>query len=391
MKNEEVGPLKMFWAALQLGLISFGGPVTHIANLRRGYVTQREWVTEEEYGEILALSSAIPGPSSSEIGVAIGLRKAGLPGAILSWIGFTLPAATLMISFGLIVQRVHLATGLLTGLALGAVAVVANAVLVLSQTLAPTPIKKVLALIFLVTSAYFAVGIDQLVVIVAGALIGAWLFRKDRPLKPFNHPFNSKVAGLIALSIFAGLLFGLPIAASIYGNTPRMFDVYYRTGALVFGGGHVMLPLLHARVVLTHWVTNQTFLAGYGLAQAMPGPLFSFAGFLGAASVVKPNGLLGGMFAIFFIFLPGFLLIVGITPFWNSLRNYLPFVGAFDGINVAVLGILGWTFINPVISSSVHNVYQALFAALAFLLLRWTKTPVPLVIAGCAVIGFFFF
>src|SRR5579883_3512209 len=310
----------------RLGLTSFGGPVAHLGYFRDEFVVRRKWLHERTYADLVALSQFLPGPASSKVGIAIGLSRAGYPGALAAWAGFTLPSAIALVLFGFGAALIGdaLGSGWLHGLKVAAVAVVAQAVLGMMRTLAPDRERATLAVIaativFAVPTAW-----GQIAAIILGALVGLVVLprpemRSEQAVLPLNV---SRGTGATMLAIFFVLLIGLPLlgAASQY-QALKLFEAFYRAGSLVFGGGHVVLPLLQAAVVPPGWVSNDAFLAGYGAAQAVPGPLFTFSAYLGTVMGLPPNGVLGAVIALVGIFLPSFLLIIGALPFWEALRH----------------------------------------------------------------------
>ena len=374
---------------LKLGLTSFGGPVAHLGYYREAFVHRRRWLDEEHYADLLALCQFLPGPASSQIAFSIGLLRAGWRGALAAWCGFTLPSAVLLVIFAYSASRFDnlIGSGLVHGLKLAAVAVVAQAVWDMSRRLCPDAPRRLIAVgalgvVLLADTAY-----TQLIVIALGAVAGIWLCRSEdagiseRLLFPV-----SRRAGVFALTAFFVLLFGLAAlsASHIGGNTAALLNAFYRTGALVFGGGHVVLPLLQQQVVDPGWVSDDVFLTGYGAAQAVPGPLFSFAAYLGAVMYPGPYGLWAAALALVAIFLPGLLLVTGVLPFWDALRRRIAAQAAMRGANATVVGILGAALYQPVWTSAVHSVWDIVLVVLAFILLvAWRTAPI-LVVAICA-------
>ena len=318
---------EVFRAALGLGLTSFGGPIAHIGYFRREYVERRRWYDDRAFADLVALCQSLPGPASSQLGIAIGTQRAGIAGGILSWVGFTLPSAVALVLFGLASGSADLSTaGWLHGLKLAAVAVVAQAVYLLAHSLTPDWPRRALALAAMAVALLWATPFSQVAIIVGGALVG-WLALRAPSVGPdagtpeAPSPISRR-AGAVALGLFVVLLVGLPVVRAATGSEGvAMVETFYRTGSLVFGGGHVVLPLLHAGVVEPGWVSEDRFLAGYGAAQAVPGPLFSFAAYLGAVSAPPLGGWSGAAVALLAIYLPSFLLIVGVLPYWDRLRQ----------------------------------------------------------------------
>lgn len=381
---------EVFGVALRLGLTSFGGPIAHLGYFRREYVERRAWVDEHAYADLLALCQFLPGPASSQLGIAIGTRRAGMLGGLVAWIGFTMPSAIALVLFGLLTQGVDLSTaGWIHGLKLAAVAVVAQAIYAMARTLTPDWPRRVVAVLAACVALLWTIPFSQVAIIAAGALIGRFLLTPPvaRPTGSEPSPVPRRI-GVLALGLFAGLLVGLPLLRVVVDNQGlALFDAFYRAGALVFGGGHVVLPLLHATVVDPGWVSNDAFLAGYGAAQAVPGPLFTFAAYLGTVSTVPPNGVAGASIAIVAIFLPSFLLIFGAMPFWDRLRGSAGFRRALSGTNAAVVGILVAAFVTPVWTSAVRGPVDVAIAAAGLGLLLTGRVSPIVVVALCALLG----
>ncbi|AZE56377.1 Chromate transport protein ChrA [Pseudomonas synxantha] len=384
-------PWSVFLIFLRLGLTSFGGPIAHLGYFREAFVTRRQWLSERSYAELVALCQFLPGPASSQVGIALGLSRAGYGGAAAAWAGFTLPSAIALILFavGLSHYGTAIPGGALHGLKVVAVAVVAQAVWGMARNLCRGAVKLTLMLIaacivLLAPSAWSQVG-----VIAAAGVAGLLLFKPQPHTEPDTLPIAiSRRAGAMWLVLFVVLLVGLPILADGLPNpTLALVDAFYRTGALVFGGGHVVLPLLQAEVVPPQWVSNDVFLAGYGATQAVPGPLFTFAAFLGASMTHAPSGWLGGMIALLAIFAPSFLLICGALPFWASLRTSPRTQAALAGVNAAVVGLLLAALYQPVWTSAIFSGYDFALAVLALVALMVWKLPPWLVVIGCGVLG----
>lgn len=380
----------MFRVALRLGLTSFGGPIAHLGYFRREYVERRAWLDEATYGDMVALSQFLPGPASSQVGIAIGTRRAGLRGGIAAWLGFTLPSAIALGLLGILAAHADLAgAGWVHGLKLAAVAVVAQAVLAMARTLTPDWPRRILAVLAAVAAFAWPDPFVQVAIIGAGALFGAILLRAPpgRSLGAEPSPVRRSV-GIGMLVVFAVLLVGLPILVRATGeHAVALFESQYRAGALVFGGGHVVLPLLQSTVVDPGWVTQSQFLAGYGAAQAVPGPLFSFAAYLGAVQSLPPAGWLGAGIALVGIFLPSFLLVWGAMPFWEALRTADRFRRVLAGTNAAVVGILAAALYSPVWTSAVTRPADVVVAGAGFALLMTGRAPPIAVVALCAVAG----
>ena len=382
--------LEVLAVALRLGLTSFGGPIAHIGYFRREYVERRRWLDEAAFADLVALCQSLPGPASSELGIAIGTRRAGMRGGLAAWLGFTLPSAAALIVLGLYASSSDLSgAGWVHGLKLAAVAVVAAAVLGMARTLTPDWTRRGLALAALAVALLIATPLTQLGVIAGGALLGLLLIRNSAPPPtPDEASPLSRRVGLAALGLFFGLLVALPLAAQIADSqTLNLVGGIYSSGALVFGGGHVVLPLLHATTVDPGFVSQDQFLAGYGAAQAVPGPLFTFAAFLGTVSNVSPSGIAGGLLALAAIFLPAFLLIWGTLPFWHDLRRSSSFRRALSGTNAAVVGLLAAALYNPVWTSAVGSWIDVAICAAAFVVLVGARTPPIVVVVLCAVAG----
>jgi chromate transporter len=382
--------LEVLLVFLRLGCTSFGGPVAHLGFFRAEFVERRRWLPEGGFADLVGLCQFMPGPASSQLGMSIGLLRAGPLGMLAAWVGFTLPSALAMLAFAYGVEALgdvsHAAW--LKGLKLVAVAVVAQAVLAMARNLAPDRPRATLA----VAAALVALGapssLGQISAIVLGGIVGLTLLPRPAATPSADHiPIKLNLhpgVGAAALIAFFVLLFFLhPLATAVDNQALRLFDAFYRAGALVFGGGHVVLPLLQAAVVPPGWVTNDAFLAGYGAAQAMPGPLFTFAAYLGAVMIPSPNGALGALIGIFGIFAPSFLLIIGILPFWDTLRQRSAVQAALRGVNAAVVGILLAALYTPVWTAGVHSPAGFGLAAAAFLALTmWNVTPWIVVVAG---------
>lgn len=379
------------WAFLKLGLISFGGPVAHLGYFREEFVNKRGWLDDAAYGDLVALCQFLPGPASSQLVFALGQQRAGWLGGLLASLGFTLPSAILMILFAYGVTAVgslqH--AGWLHGLKLAAVAVVVQAVWGMGRNLCPDRARLTLAVAAAVLLLFFPGALLQVGVIFGGGMIGWLIYRKAIP-----HAGTGAAAGwkhhLVAgtcLAVFFLLLTLLPAISLALGKELRMFDGFYRAGSLVFGGGHVVLPLLRAEVVPNGWVSDDAFLAGYGAAQALPGPLFTFAAYLGAVAEPGPGAWLSGLWCLFAIFLPAWLLIAGTLPFWQNLRSRIWTQAALRGANAAVVGVLLAALYSPVWTEAVKSAPDAATAVAAFGLLQWWKTPPWLVVILAAAAG----
>jgi len=390
-KTARPGWLEVLTVSLRLGLTSFGGPVAHLGYYREEYVVRRRWLDERTFADLVALCQFLPGPASSQTGMAIGLLRAGTPGALAAWVGFTLPSALAMLAFAYGVDAFGgaLDSGWLHGLKVVAVAVVAQAVLGMMRSLAPDRARASLAIA--ATALVLAVpnAAGQLGAIVLGGIVGALLLKREAVVAHAELPLAvSRATGATMLVLFFVLLAGLPlIAASVPSQAMKLFDAFYRAGALVFGGGHVVLPLLQAAVVPPGWVTNDAFLAGYGAAQAVPGPLFTFAAYLGAVMGPQPNGWLGALICLVAIFLPSFFLVIGALPFWDQLRRVAVAQSVLRGVNAAVVGLLLAALYRPVWTSAIDGPYDFALAAADFLLLFMWKVPPWLVVVLSALGG----
>jgi chromate transporter len=384
-------PSEVFRAFLKLGLTSFGGPIAHLGYFRDELVIRRRWIDEDGYADLVALCQFLPGPASSQVGFALGiLRGGGLMGGLAAWTAFTLPSALLLLAFayGAASFDGPVANGALHGLKLVAVAVVAQAVWGMARTLAPDRSRASIAICALFVVVFAAGPIGQIAAIALGALGGMVLSRTDAAPDARHLAFPiSRRAGAVALGAFALLLVAPHILAdALQSQTVALFDAFYRSGALVFGGGHVVLPLLQAATVGSGWTTPDVFLAGYGAAQAVPGPLFAFAAYLGAMVHPSPDGLAGATIALFGIFLPGLLLVFGVLPFWDTFRARPLVRAAMRGANAAVVGILAAALYDPVWTSAINGPRDFALAALGFVLLTAFKAPpwsvVALIVAG---------
>jgi chromate transporter len=384
-------------AFLWLGLTSFGGPIAHLGYFRTEFVERRQWLDERSYADLVALSQFLPGPASSKVGIAIGLLRAGYRGALAAWLGFTLPSAIALVLFAYGVGAFGdaMGSGWLHGLKVVAVAVVAQAVLGMMRSLAPDKERATLAVAAAVIVSAVPSAWAQIAAIVLGAIVGVTVLRSGAPTDHVALPLQvSRTTGALMLLAFFALLIGLPLlAASVPDQSLRLLDSFYRAGSLVFGGGHVVLPLLQAEVVPPYWVTNDAFLAGYGAAQAVPGPLFTFAAYLGAVMGPWPNGWLGATICLVAIFLPSFLLGIGALPFWDALRSRSIAQAALKGVNAAVVGLLLAALYHPVWTAGITNPRDFALGVVAFLLLFMWQIPPWLVVvlsaAGAAALAAF--
>ena len=377
--------LEILLVSIRLGLTSFGGPVAHLGYFHNDYIQKRKWMDEKSYADLVALCQFLPGPASSQVGIGIGVMRAGVLGGIVSFLGFTLPSVIVLILFALILQGLNIGEpGWIHGLEIIAVAVVAHAILGMSQKLTPDIKRKAIALFALVITLLWQTAFMQVGVIVISGIIGFILYKNHTESDDSRTHFPiSRRFAVVCLSLFFGLLIFLPIVRDVTSlSWIAMFDSFYRSGALVFGGGHVVLPLLEREFVPTGWLSEEAFLAGYGAAQAVPGPLFTFAAYLGAVM----DGWRGGFLATIAIFLPAFLLILGTLPFWDSLRRNPKIKGALMGVNAAVVGILISAFYQPIWTSSIVAPIDFAFAAILFSMMVYWKLP-PWTIVVTGVIG----
>ena len=374
---ERGGLGEVLGASLRLGLTSFGGPIAHIGYFRHEYVERRRWLGEAQFADLLALCQALPGPASSQLGIAIGTIRAGRLGGIVAWLGFTLPSAVALVTFGLLTATVDLAeVGWVRGLKLAAVAIVAQAVLAMWRSLAPDIARSALVLGAAVAALALPSPTTQVAIIGAGWLIGRVALSPPADSPTGSAPVGGRHASILLLGLFGVLLVGLPVLRSaLEVQGVALAETFYRAGSLVFGGGHVVLPLLHEAVVPVGWVGEDRFLAGYGAAQAVPGPLFTFAGYLGASMGPEPNGVPGGVLALVAIFLPSFLLVWGVLPFWDALRANHAVRRSLVGVNAAVVGILLAALITPVWTSAVGGPVDVAIAAIAAGLLIVARAP----------------
>jgi chromate transporter len=388
---EKSSAWSVFLIFLRLGLTSFGGPVAHLGYFHNEFVLRRHWLSERSYADLVALCQFLPGPASSQVGIALGMSRAGYRGALAAWVGFTLPSATALILFALGIARygTALSPGALHGLKVVAVAVVAQAVWGMARNLC-TDVPRITLMVIAACVALLAPSAwAQVAVIFAAGLAGLLLFKPAERVEHDALPITlSRRAGAICLSVFLVLLMGLPLLAELNpDHRVAMVDAFYRAGALVFGGGHVVLPLLQAEVVPTGWVSNEAFLAGYGATQAMPGPLFTFAAFLGASMNVAPSGWAGGVICLMAIFAPSFLLIIGALPFWERLRRNLRAQAALAGVNAAVVGLLLAALYQPVWTSVIIEPQDFCLALVALIALMFAKLPAWLVVVGTGIAG----
>jgi chromate transporter len=379
-------PLEVLLIFLKLGLTSFGGPVAHLGYFRREFVVRRAWLDDRAYAELVALCQFLPGPASSQVGFAVGLMRAGYLGGLAAWAGFTLPSAAAMtlFAYGEGALKGPVGDGLMHGLQLVAVAIVAQAVIGMAQSLCPDRARATIAVLSLIVMAFAPAGWAQIAIILLGALAGLIVCRQggDAAGAAAEAPISRRM-GIVFADLYVVLLAlsFVPAGASV----AALVAAFYRSGALVFGGGHVVLPLLRAAVVDPGWVSDSAFLSGYGAAQAVPGPLFTFAAYLGAVASVAPGGVAGAALALVAIFAPGLLLLMAALPFWNGLRARGDVRAAMAGVNAAVVGLLASALYNPVWTSAVRGPTDFAIAAAGFVaLIVWRAPPLLVVVATAA-------
>jgi len=376
---------------LRLGLTSFGGPIAHLGYFRTEFVERRKWLDEKTYADLIALSQFLPGPASTKVGIAVGFFRAGYAGALTAWAGFTLPSALALVLFAYGVGRFGdaLGSGWLHGLKVVAVAVVAQAVLGMMRSLAPDRDRATVAVAAAVIVLAFPTAWGQIGAIILGFAAGVTMLHVNVPADHVSLPLKvGRTAGVVLLTVFFAILLGLPLLIAVVPNhSLQLFEAFYRAGSLVFGGGHVVLPLLQASVVPPGWVSNDAFLAGYGAAQAVPGPLFTFAAYLGAVMGPQPNGWLGATLCLVAMFLPSFFLTIGALPFWDELRRRPAAQSALRGVNAAVVGLLLAALYNPVWTSGISSGADFALAVAGFLLLFMWKVPPWLVVVLSAIGG----
>jgi len=381
----------VFLIFLRLGLTSFGGPIAHLGYFRAEFVTHRRWLSERSYADVVALCQFLPGPASSQVGIALGLSRAGLPGALAAWAGFTLPSAILLVLFaqGLSNRGSAFTAGVLHGLTVVAVAVVAQAVWGMARNLCTDTARISIAAVSTCIALVWTNAWGQVSVIAAAGVVGLVLFKPTGDLTHDPLPISvDRRLSVALLGVFFGLLIGLPLAAAAWPKQPlAMINAFYRAGSLVFGGGHVVLPLLQAAVVPNGWVSNETFLAGYGVTQAVPGPLTTFAAFLGASMKFPGGGWLGASLCLVAIFAPSFLLVVGVLPFWEQLRRSVHTQAALAGVNAGVVGLLLAALYRPIWISAIFKPEDFGLTLIAFVALMFWKLPPWLVVLGCGVAG----
>ncbi len=381
---------EVFGIFLRLGLTSFGGPIAHLGYFRAEFVERRRWLDDRAYADLVALAQFLPGPSSSQVGMGLGLMRAGLPGMAAAWAGFTLPSALALIAvaYGASLLEGSVARGITHGLMLAAVGVVAQAVIQMGRALTPDAPRLALGAAAAIAALLSPGALMQIGVLLAGGLIGLAVLK---PVAPGDHvPLQvpiSRKAGALSLALFFLLLLVLPLLAAGGGPGLQLFDIFFRAGSLVFGGGHVVLPLLEAGLVPRGFIERDVFLAGYGAAQAVPGPLFSFAAYVGAALSEGPRGLIGAAICLAGMFAPSFLLVPGAMPFWVRLSHLMPARAAMMGVNAAVVGILAAAFYDPIVTTAIRGPADAGIALLAWGALSFTRLPVWAIVLLCGGAG----
>jgi chromate transporter len=376
-------PLEVLLIFLRLGCTCFGGPIAHLGYFRAEFVERRRWLAERAYVDLVALSQFLPGPASSQTGFGIGLMRCGLLGGLAAWTGFTMPSAILMVLFAFGAGSIadsHTGAGLLHGLKLVAVAIVAQAVMGMARSLCPDRVRASIAAVALIVMLMAPWSLSQIGTIVVGGIAGWILCRGEADTAPDSITMPvSRNLGIACLAVFFVLL--ALAFLPVHVGAVALFNAFYRSGALVFGGGHVVLPLLRNAVVVPGWVSDNTFLAGYGAAQAVPGPLFTFSAYLGAVAGVPPGGIAGAAIALVAIFVPGILCLLGTLPFWHELRTRQGAQAAMHGTNAAVVGLLGAALYNPVWTNAVQSPADFAIAVTGFvLLIAWSAPPLFVVL-----------
>lgn len=385
-KNQIRLLIEIFLVSTRLGLTSFGGPTAHLGYFHEEYVRRRKWMDEKSYADLVALCQFLPGPSSSQVGIGIGVMRAGILGGITSFIGFTFPSVVVLIVFALLMTGFDVGnSGWIHGLKIVAVAIVAHAIIGMAESLTPDLKRKAIAIFALLVTLLWQTAFSQVGVILIAACIGYFLLKQKNDGEGVQSRFPvSKQVGGFSLLLFVGLLVALPLLKEATGSYwVAMFDSFYRSGSFVFGGGHVVLPLLEKEFVPAGWVSEESFLAGYGVTQAVPGPLFTFAAYIGTVM----NGWQGGLVATVAIFLPAFLLVIGALPFWDQLRNHPKITGTIMGVNAAVIGILIAALYTPIWTSSILEAKDFGLAVILFSMLAYWKLPPWIVVFTGVVVG----
>jgi len=389
IKDRHAGTaLEVLLAFSKLGVSSFGGPIAHIGYFRQEFVVRRKWLDEQSYADLVALCQFLPGPASNQVGFSLGLMRAGYSGGLAAWTGFTLPSAIALVlfAFGASALKGPAGSGLLHGLKLVAVAIVAQAVWGMARSLCPDRERASIAVIATLIILSSASAVAQIGAIVFGGIAGLALCRAGAPTPSHQRMLVpvSRTAGVLALAVFFLLLAALPLLyGATHSQTVALAEAFYRSGALVFGGGHVVLPLLREATVTHGWVSDDAFLAGYGAAQAVPGPLFTFSAYLGAVMGPSPNGVAGAAISLVAIFVPGILVLIGTLPFWDTFRKRTWAQAVMRGVNAAVVGLLGAALYNPVWTTSVSGSGDFGLALVGFVLLAaWQAPPLLVVIVS---------
>ena len=391
-RGQSGSALEVLLAFAKLGVSCFGGPIAHIGYFRDEFVVRRRWLDEHTYADLLGLCQFLPGPASSQVGFSIGLMRGGYLGGLAAWAAFTLPSAIVLVLFayGANALKGTIGAGLLHGLKLVAVAIVAQAVWGMARTLTPDRQRASIAVVAALIILFSSSSVAQIGAIAVGGLAGLWLCRGATPVSPSQWHISvpvSRQVGIVALAAYFLLLGGLPILWALsHSQAVALFDAFYRSGALVFGGGHVVLPLLREAVVPPGWVSDDAFLAGYGAAQAVPGPLFTFAAYLGTVTKPSPHGVAGAVISLIAIFLPGVLVLIGTLPFWETFRRRVRAQAMMRGVNAAVVGLLSAALYNPVWTSAVNTPGDFGLALVGFVLLTVWQTP-PLVVVAITALG----
>jgi chromate transporter len=383
-KGKTAALMEVLGVSLKLGLTSFGGPIAHLGYFHNEYIRRRKWLDERSYADLVALCQFLSGPASSQVGIGIGMLRAGVLGGIVAWLGFTLPSVIALVAFAFLLQGFDIGTaGWIHGFKIVAVAIVAHAILGMGQKLTPDRNRVTIAVVAAAVTLYWQTAYSQVLIILAAGIAGLWLYRAKAVEDSQGLAIKvSRSFATACLILFFGLLLVLPLLGQ-WGDMKglSMFDSFYRSGSLVFGGGHVVLPLLEREVVPTGWVSREDFLAGYGAAQAVPGPLFTFGAYLGAMA----GGVSGAVIAVIAIFLPAFLLVAGVLPFWNGIRNNPKVQGGLMGVNAAVVGILLAALYDPLWTTAIVQPMDfALAAGLFVMLVFWKLPPWVIVLAGAA-------
>ncbi|MBN1958365.1 MAG: chromate efflux transporter [Desulfuromonadales bacterium] len=388
---QQNSPLQIFRVFLRLGLTSFGGPIAHLGYFHHEFVVRRRWLKEEAYADLVALCQFLPGPASSQVGIGIGLSQAGLRGGIAAWCGFTLPSAVVLILFayGVGLFASESVNGFLAGLKIAAVAVVAHAVLGMAQKLCTDTPRRLVAVIATLLALLVSGLSGQLLALLFAAFCGWFFISGERAGAAGEHEMRfqgSRTQAKLSGLLFVILLFGLPLAVGDR-HYLQLFDGFFRSGALVFGGGHVVLPLLQAEVVGHGWLDKELFVAGYGAAQAVPGPLFTFSAYLGAAMETGVARWISGLICLTAIFLPSFLLLIGILPHWERLRLNTTVRRILSGVNAGMVGLLTAAFFTPVFTSGIHGISHLLLAGFSFWMLKFKAMPSWSVVLVCGIAG----